>query len=654
MKRILFIILMLFVLGTSAYAQLSKPYFYWRGRDCIIEGKYREAIESLNMLLRVETKAYEGYFLRGVAKYNLDDLPGALADFTAAVTESPNYTLAYQYRAITRSRMGQYQEALMDFDRAIELRPSMAGSYYSRGVTFFLNQQFERAITDFDRFLRLEPREPSGYINRGTSYLYQSDTVRALSDYNRAIEVNPYFSDGYMRRGLVLLMQENFDQAIADFDKTIELDSTSAITYFYRGVANSNLDKLNLALHDFDSSIERDSMNSVTYYNRAILRSQVGDYNRAIEDYNRIAINNPNNVLVFYNRAALYAQIGNLKAAIADYSHAIELYPDFANAYLFRSNIRAMLRDEAGSREDRRVAEAKIAEYRSQLNDSTFSIYADTSQQFNKIMSFDADFGNKDFARSVGDIQKEVRLRPLFRFTIMPEDTVTVFDPMKYRNERLNKFIESVGVRGLVMSNVPTMLSEDSIYVLDIQNSDPEKWNDVFIKGITQTLLSQYNSAKSYFDYAVSDRPREPYGLINRSTTQAEMIEFISSLDGDYQNITIDSDPATRLKRSERRTYDYSKAIADLRAAIELMPELPYSHYNLGNLLSMSGDMPGAIRAYTRAIELFPYFAEAYFNRGLVQVYLKDSQTGCLDLSKAGELGITDAYEVVKRYCISK
>lgn len=29
---------------------------------------------------------------------------------------------------------------------------------------------------------------------------------------------------------------------------------------------------------------------------------------------------------------------------------------------------------------------------------------------------------------------------------------------------------------------------------------------------------------------------------------------------------------------------------------------------------------------------------------------MKDTRKGCLDISKAGELGITEAYEVLKRY----
>ncbi|MEG2865600.1 MAG: hypothetical protein RR858_05380, partial [Mucinivorans sp.] len=83
MKRFFFALLLSCSLLT-ANAQLDKPYFYLRGRDYIMDGQYREAIESLNLLLRSLPKEYEGYFLRGVAKYNLDDLSGALQDFTSA------------------------------------------------------------------------------------------------------------------------------------------------------------------------------------------------------------------------------------------------------------------------------------------------------------------------------------------------------------------------------------------------------------------------------------------------------------------------------------------------------------------------------------------------------------------------------------------
>ena len=61
--------------------------------------------------------------------------------------------------------------------------------------------------------------------------------------------------------------------------------------------------------------------------------------------------------------------------------------------------------------------------------------------------------------------------------------------------------------------------------------------------------------------------------------------------------------------------------------------------------------MPEAAVQYTKAIDQNPILEEAYYSRGLVLNYVKDKEKGCLDLSKAGELGICDAYSVIKKYC---
>jgi tetratricopeptide (TPR) repeat protein len=61
-------------------------------------------------------------------------------------------------------------------------------------------------------------------------------------------------------------------------------------------------------------------------------------------------------------------------------------------------------------------------------------------------------------------------------------------------------------------------------------------------------------------------------------------------------------------------------------------------------------DYKSAIVDYTVAIELNERFAEAYFNRGLARLYIGNVEEGVSDLSKAGELGIFQAYNVIKRF----
>ena len=644
-------------MSQPGYGQLNKAYFFWVGRGFLIDNRYQEAIETLNILLKVDTDAYEGYFLRGIAKYNLDDLLGAEADFSTAIEKNPVFTTAYQYRAITRSRLGNYDDALKDFREAIDLRPDLPGPYYSRGVTYLLSQQFEKAIADFDQFIRQENKVADAYINRGTAYLFLKDTVRAYEDYNTAIRTNREDPNGYNRRGALYMAQQQYDQALADFNKAIACDSTYLLSYFNRAIVYSYTDRPLLSLADFDKVIELDSTNSQTYFNRAIVRSQIGDYNRALEDFDRVALYSPNNVLVYYNRAAIYSRLGDYPAAIADYSRAIELYPDFANAYLYRSSLRYMLKDTKGARQDRDIAEKKIAEYRSKLRDSTFSIYADTSRKFNQLLSFDTKMSGANFERITNQEGDRIAMMPLFRFTLVQPDTVATVDPKRYYLERVDKFQKEIGNPYMRLTTKECDLPTDSLVAID-QRLEKEAmannydWRTLFERGITQSLIKQYTNSVNTYSAAIARNPTNPFLYLNRSTTRSEMIDFISSIDNSYQRITIDSDPVNRLKNNSSRTYNYDESIADLNKAAKLFPECAYIYYNRANLHALSGRLPEAYEDYTKAIELNPNFAEAYFNRGLVQIYLKDTRKGCLDVSKAGELGIQEAYTVLKRYSV--
>ena len=644
--------------GTKAHAQYNREYFFWVGRSCMMNNDYQEAIRTLNTLLRFDEDAFEGYFLRGIAKYNLDDLLGAEDDFSTVIRLNPVYTQAYTYRAITRSRLGNYDDALQDFREAIELRPDLPGPYYSRGVTRLLNQQFKEAIDDFDKFIRQENKVADAFICRGLSYLHLKDTTRAYENFNTAIRTNRENPNGYNRRGGLHLQQEQYKEAEADFNKAIECDSAYLLSYFNRALVYNATNRPMQALADFDKVIQLDSTNSLTYFNRAMLRTQIGDYNRALEDYDKVALYSPNNVLVYYNRASVYAQLGQIEKAVADYTSAIELYPDFANAYTYRGRLKMLLRDPEGARKDEQTAQRKIAEYKSRLSDSTYSIYADTTQRMDKLLAFDNQFTNNYFDRiseqpSLG--RSNMRLLPLFRFTLMQPDTSRIEASNRYTLQRVKDFEKKLDNPYLVLSNRPTNIDADSLAMLDSRYAEilcqnPRDWLLQVQYAISQSLIRQFTNSVGAYSSAIADNAANPFLYFNRAVTRAEMIDFISGLDNPYQRISIDSDPANKLTNTHTRTYNYDEAIADLDKTLRLFPNFAEAYYNRGTLLALSGKLPEAFEDFSRAIELNPLFAEAFYNRGMTQIYMKDTRKGCLDLSKAGELGITSAYEILKRY----
>ena len=674
MKRALAIIWILFAGVQICCAQYDKDVFSYRGRAALQDGKYAKAIENFNILARLDTTDYWTFFFRGIAKYNLGDLRGAQTDFDTSVRLNPVFTNGYHYRAITRSRFGRYDEALEDLERALSLRPGFMGLYFSRGVTYFLAQRFEDAVKDFDRYIRKEPKDPSAFLNRGASYLFLGDTTKAFSDYNKAIKLDRFEPEGFIRRGRLYATQGKYEKAIDDMDHAISLDPENTFAYFNRAIMHYEQQDYNAAMRDLNRVLEDEPGNALTLYNRSLIYAQVGDFESALQDMDRVININPKNVLAYYNRASYFIEMGRWRDALEDYDKTIELYPDFAKAYMNRSYVKNMLGMMRESKADYQTAQRKVAEYRAK-NAQAEGSFADTTKKYSALLDLDAEFAKKDFDNELlqhRDI--DIRLKPLYKFRLAAQkENANYALRNRYENALMARFVEDSSIP-MIISNTDTIpgfvltgkleniLKGDSASGPG-RSSLPESevW---FIKGLYELQNKQFSQALQYFDRAVETAPndveRSRYASyyrafydMNRGVLRAEMIDFIASIQNNVQTLTMDDKGTIRARISDQvsHTYDYSDAIADMEEAAALVPDFPYFYYNLGNLYCLSSQLVRSLENYDKAIRVWPQMGDAYFNRGLVLIYLKDKEKGCIDLSKAGELGVADAYGVISKYC---
>lgn len=631
-------------------AQWNKDVLEYRGRLALQDGKYAQAIEQFNILAQLDTNAHWTYFYRGIAKFNLGDLHGAERDFDRSVRINPIFTNGYHYRAITKSRFGEYDAAIDDLQKAIELRPGNIGLYYSRGVTYFLSQQFDLAVKDFDKYLRFEKNDPSAYLNRGATYLFLGDTTKALADYNRAIRLDRFEPEGYIRRARLYAMQNDYAAAVEDMNKAIDLDETNTLAYFNRALLHAETKNYRGAMDDLNKVLLYEPGNALTLYNRSLIYMQLGDYEKALDDLDRVLNINPGNVLAYYNRAACFIELGRLRNALKDYNKAIELYPDFAKAYQNRSYVANLLGMKKQSKADYETAQKKIREYQS--NKAGGASFADTTRKYSSLISLDAEFAKKDFDDELlqhRDI--DIRLKPLYRVTFAHnmDDTPVAFS-RKYRNAGLDKILRQSVTPLEVSAQYSSMPSGTSLFGYSGDRADIH-----FLRGLKAIEEKQYNLALNEYNTAIekADKEQKAVYLMNRATLKADMINFIASIESSVQTLSMDDQGAAKAKVSDKveRNYDYSDAISDLLEADKLQSGNAYINFNLGNLYCMSSQPVSAIDYYGKAIKLYPEMGEAYYNRALVLIFIKDREKGCIDLSKAGELGIEDAYSVINKYC---
>jgi tetratricopeptide (TPR) repeat protein len=195
------------------------------------------------------------YYNRGVARYDLHEWEGALADFDEALKLNPRYVLAWIKRGNLRSQQGAYTEAIADFDQALRLDARAVLAWNNRGLAWQNQGDLDAALRDYARALELDPRLPVALNNRAGIKHERGDLRGALSDYDQALALDPTLAFVYNNRGVTRKALGNLQGALADYNKAIELRPSFALAYFNRSAAYKALGKGFEAEQDFIKSM---------------------------------------------------------------------------------------------------------------------------------------------------------------------------------------------------------------------------------------------------------------------------------------------------------------------------------------------------------------------------------------------------------------
>jgi tetratricopeptide (TPR) repeat protein len=102
------------------------------------------------------------------------------------------------------------------------------------------------------------------------------------------------------------------------------------------------------------------------------------------------------------------------------------------------------------------------------------------------------------------------------------------------------------------------------------------------------------------------------------------------------------------------KLQDYYGAVADYSAAIIINENYIEAYFNRGKAKQFLMAYEDAINDCSKIITINPKNVDAYYMRGILRIDFGDLKNGCLDLSKAGELGDLKAYETIKEKCNQK
>ena len=649
MNRIRIIIFFLLLATMTVKAQWNTGSMLRMGQNAIYFDDYVSAIENFNGIIRVKPYLSEPYFFRGLAKQNLDDHEGALSDFTKALELNPNYFHAYLYRGVALSSMQRFEEALEDFNEAISLDPAAAYAYAYRGMTEAAMGRYKEAERDYSKALMLDDQLLAAYLNRAMVREKLEKWEGAMADCNAAIRLNMFSDDAYGLRGYLHYQQKDYHNAIEDFNRALKANPENKRILMSRAMVWYEMKKYPETLADYSKVIGIDSNYIYAYYNRALLRAEVGETNAAISDLDKVVEMNPDNILIFFNRGLLKMEIKDWYGAYDDFTESIRLYPDFVKAYLVRSAVDEELNRMEEAEKDRYAAMRIMDRYK-RMKAGDRNALVDTTANFRKLIDINA---RQDEVRDVinGRVQDKrviIELQEVFFVQYLSLDSLRS-GKVQYYNKHIMAYNQAHNYRpSITVCNkrpvYPEGFVQTNIGELSARISGTEKADDYLLRGGFYLSSGDYSAAIADFSAITAREPDNLLALFNLANARMMMYDYIESVD--------DKTPRVVGERpNEIRKVDYSLVLEGYRRCLEIDPDFVFARFNIGNVYAKNGEIDKAIEAYTQVIRQDRELAEAYFNRGLLYIYIGQKAQASADLSKAGELGITSAYNIIKRYC---
>ncbi len=696
--------LLLTTFATSVCSQINADRVLATGRNALYFEDYILSIQYFNQVIRVKPYLPEPYLFRAMAKFSLDDYQGAEADATLALERNPFLFYAYQCRGAARQSLGNYQGAISDYQEALKVRQEDQQSMVNLGIAYLQAKNYDESEKTFDLLLKHQPKYSRAYMLRGALFAEKGDTVKSLVNFEKAIELDKYYAPSYGQRGLLYLQQGDYRKAVADFDQALKLDDQNIGFFINRGLARYYLNDLKGAMSDYDQVMLRDSKNLVARFNRGLLRAQVGDDNRAIEDFDEVIAQEPDNFMAVYNRAILKEQTGDNRGAIADLNAVLKEYPNFVPGFYYRSEIKRKMNDTKGADRDywyaydldqnlrkerekgkqitgKGVVEPGTAVADNNEDEKTREKSDKNIEKFNKLVIYDKDEQDQSRYKSElrGRVQdKQVKVDLLSQFVI----TYYEKDDALRKSSHADRMIEDFNNRKLLKLKLKIISDEAALtdeqadfhfqsindYSLLVGKNEKDV-NALFGRALDYMVLQDLVEAEADFTRIIAVDPQFAMAYFNRAVVRYKQIELNTYNSGSSEtssglSISLQagkrtSSPVpgaqygiTKIQESNsnpEKFYEQDMIIRDYDMVLKINPDFVYAYFNRGNMRCVQKDFRAAILDYNEAIRREPDFAEAYFNRGLSRLSLGDTKRGIEDLSKAGELGIVRAYNIIKR-----
>ena len=644
------------VTGGRLCAQVNADHVIIMGRNALAGDDYVRAIQLFSTVIDGKPYLATPYYYRAYAKFSLEDYSGAEEDCSRSIARSPFETDVYLLRGLCRIHNNDLRGAIADYDHAIIDQPKNQAALYNRTLCYIQLKEWDTAVTHLNHLRELWPTWEKPYEILAQVSLEKGDTTGAIAWADSLLCVAPQSRTAWNLKGRYAWKREEFELADSCLSKYIAQVPKDHDALLARASARTAIFRLGDALTDYDAVIALVPNHFVAHYNRGLLRAQLGDNNRAIEDFNFVLQAEPDNTLARYNRALLLEETGDYRKAISDYTILLAEYPNFLYGYQTRARLRRLVGDKKGANADEaelaranldlfyKPGEAKRKYHRlRQRNDHSLDVY-------DKPIEENPDTIGRYVNELLGRVQNQAahrHLLPALRLCkqsiITPDDRLTLLflpelERFNNRHDLPTRLVLTTGWKNAATTQkTDSAQTEQSVATMGNAAAEADSLHDPQAARIWETVEQSHRGAyTNAFDLAANALSAVA------DSTQADLdYVFLLTL-----QLTASSIDEVQMGAAQPEHLRIALAAAD--KALRSHPQATTIMYNRACILHTLEQTDSAIDQLLAILELEHNHAEAHYNIGVLYLLRGDASLAIPHLSRAGELGISWAYSLLK------
>ena len=257
----------------------------------------------------------------------------------------------FKYDGMREQRIGRLDYALKCYTEALALREDFETMNYLSQVHVRLSH-FEEARDTLQRMTALEPEHTATWIALSNVCCMMDDYPAMSEAASQAIRIEEGNAMAHYLLGRACNGEGDGLMCIAHLTKAIALDAEFIEARLLRAEALIKMQQYKEAQEDVDAVLSFDPEQESALLLHGRLQEIEGNLEAAHKDYRQMLMTNPFNEQAFLALAKLYLQEQKVDEAIALLDEAIELSPDFAQAYHERGRAKLLIGDKEGSFED--------------------------------------------------------------------------------------------------------------------------------------------------------------------------------------------------------------------------------------------------------------------------------------------------------------